>query len=97
MIFSSANVFGQMIRFHRKKSGLTQKELGKLAQLGKTVVFDLEKGKVGIKVSTLLKILEVLNIRIDFQSPLISLFEEQLNAKGQSVCQWSSSRRIARG
>lgn len=80
MIFSNAKALGQMIQFHRKKSGLTQKELGKLAQLGKTVIFDLEKGKLTIKVNTLLKILEVLNIRIDFQSPLMKLFEEHRNA-----------------
>lgn len=82
MIFPNAKAIGRMIQFHRKKSGLTQKELGHLAQLGKTVVFDLEKGKPTIKMSTLLKILAVLNIRIDFQSPLMKLFEEQINEKG---------------
>jgi len=82
MRFSTAKTLGKLIRFHRKKSGLTQKELAHLAGLGKTVVFDLEKGKITVKVSSLLKILEVLNIRIDFQSPLMNLFEEHLNEKG---------------
>lgn len=34
-----------IIRGHRKKAGLTQKELADLAGLGKTVIFDIEKGK----------------------------------------------------
>lgn len=68
---------GQMIRFHRKRSGLSQENLGKLAGLGKTVVFDVEKGKISVKLSTLLKLLHVLNIKIEFQSPLMSIFEHE--------------------
>ena len=70
-----------MIKFHRKKSRLTQEELGKLARLGKTVIFDIEKGKLSVKMSTILKLFEVLNIQIDYQSPLMQVFEEQLNEK----------------
>jgi HTH-type transcriptional regulator / antitoxin HipB len=77
----NATYIGQMIRFHRKKSGLTQAQLGKLANLGKTVVFDIEKGKITIKTSTLLQLLDVLNIKIVFQGPLMNLFEESLHEK----------------
>lgn len=76
-----AKQIGKMIRFHRKKSGLSQEGLAKLGGLGKTVIFDIEKGKLTIRLNTLLKILEVLNIQIKFQSPLMSLFEEQLHEK----------------
>lgn len=76
-----AKQIGKMIRYHRKKGGLTQQRLGQLAQLGKTVVFDIENGKLSVKLSTLLKLLEVLNITIDFQSPLMHLFEGELNEK----------------
>ncbi len=76
-----AKQIGKMIRYHRKRSGLTQQRLGQLARLGKTVVFDIENGKLSIKLSTLLKLLEVLNIKIDFQSPLMRLFEGELNEK----------------
>lgn len=73
---------GKIIHFHRKKSGLSQEELAKLAGLGKTVIFDIEKGKLTVRLATLLKVLEVLNIKIEFQSSLMSLFEEQLDEKG---------------
>lgn len=77
-----AKLIGKIIRFHRKKSGLSQEDLAKLAGLGKTVIFDIEKGKMTVRLMTLVKILEVLNIKMEFRSPLMSLFEEQLDEKG---------------
>ena len=63
-----------MIRFHRKKANLSQQQLADLAGLGKTVVFDIEKGKMTIRYDTLLKLLNILNININFQSPLMNEF-----------------------
>ena len=67
---------GAIVRFHRKKAGLTQLELAKLAGVGKTAVFDLEKGKLTLQLSTLLAVLYILNIEVKFVSPLMQLFEE---------------------
>lgn len=75
------NYIGPMVAFHRKKSGLTQKELAKLAGVGKTVIFDIEKGKLTVKIDTLLKILHVLNIAMEFRSPLMTHFMESFNEK----------------
>lgn len=66
---------GELVRSHRKSAGLSQAELAKLAGVGKTVVFDIEAGKRSIRFDTLEKILAVLNIKIDFVSPLISRSE----------------------
>ena len=60
-----------LILLHRKKSGLNQHKLAKLAGVGKTVIFDLEHGKKTVQMDTLLKILTVLNISIELSSPLI--------------------------
>jgi len=73
---------GKMVHFHRKKSKLSQEALARLAGLGKTVIFDIEKGKLTVRLETLLRVLEVLNIKIAFESPLMGLFEEQFNEKG---------------
>lgn len=75
-------LFGAMIRFHRKKAGLSQKELADLSGVGKTVVFDLEKGKETIRLNSLLKIMEGLNIQMDFSSPLMEHFKQQYHEKG---------------
>lgn len=63
------NDIGQMIRYFRKQSGLTQLQLAQLADIGKTVVFDIEKGKETIQLKNLFKVLDVLNIQIKFETP----------------------------
>lgn len=59
-----------IIRQCRKKSHLSQLELAQLAGVGKTVVFDVEKGKISVQLDSLLKILEVLNIKLEFHPPI---------------------------
>lgn len=54
----------------RKHAGLTQKELADLAGVAKNLVYELEKGKMTIRYSNLLKVLNVLNITINFTLPL---------------------------
>lgn len=63
-----------VIRYHRKKAGLSQSELARLAGVGKTAVFDLEKGKESVRCNTLLKVLQVLNIQLSWESPLKELY-----------------------
>lgn len=66
----------RMVRFHRKKAKLTQHELAKLADIGKTAVFDIEKGKKTVRWATLLAVLHVLNIQMEFKGPLMHRFDE---------------------
>jgi y4mF family transcriptional regulator len=60
------------IRMHRKAAGLSQVKLAEMAGVGKTVVFDIEKGKESVRLDTLRKILKVLNIKIQLTSPLMN-------------------------
>lgn len=62
---------GKIIRFHRKKANLTQLELANLAGVGKTVIYDLEKGKATVKLETILKVFKSLNISVNLASPII--------------------------
>lgn len=61
---------GLFIKEHRKVAGLTQLELANLAGVGKTTVFDIEKNKETVRWNTLLAILKVLNIEVQFKSPI---------------------------
>lgn len=72
---------GAMVRFHRKKARMTQAELAKFAEVGKTVVFDVEKGKSTVQLSTLFRILHVLNIKLQFTGPIMHLFEKEQREK----------------
>ena len=69
----------KIILFHRKQAKLSRNELAELAGLGKTVIYDLEKGKKTARWSTIIKILEALNINIHFQSPLMDDYEKSAN------------------
>jgi DNA-binding XRE family transcriptional regulator len=61
----------QLIKTHRKKAALAQAQLAKLAGVGKTVVWDIENGKESIQWDTLQKILRVLNISVEWRSPML--------------------------
>jgi len=61
-----------IVKMHRKAAKLTQLQLAELAGVGKTVVFDIEKGKETVKLNTLRKVLKVLNIEIQLTSPLLN-------------------------
>ncbi len=77
-------VFGEIIKYHRNKSGLSQKELADLAGVGKTVIFDIEKGKATVQMDTLIKVLRVLNITLTLDSKLMDsykLWRNKLNEK----------------
>ena len=67
----------EIVLFHRKKSGLTRNQLADLAGVGKTVIYDIEKGKDTIRFSTLQKVLKALNIEITFTSPLMEVLNEK--------------------
>ena len=66
-----------IVWFHRKKSGLSRIQLADLAGVGKTVIYDIEKGKEAIRFSTLQKVLNALNIKITFTSPLMGVVNEK--------------------
>jgi y4mF family transcriptional regulator len=59
----------EMIKYYRKQTGLSQHDFAKIAGIGKTAVFDLEKGKETAQLNTLLKVLAVLNIKMRFDTP----------------------------
>ncbi|MCC9063728.1 helix-turn-helix domain-containing protein [Flavobacterium piscisymbiosum] len=61
---------GKLIIEHRKAAGLTQLQLADLAGIGKTTVFDIEKNKQSIRLDSLIAVLNVLNIDVQFISPL---------------------------
>lgn len=77
----NCNRIGEIVRYHRKMAGLTQHQLADLAGIGKTVVFDVEKGKLSVRYDTLLKILIVLNIGIEFRGPFMGEFTEFIDEK----------------
>lgn len=57
---------GQLIHRQRTHQGLSRIALAEKAGVGKTVVYDVEKGKASVQFDTLTKILRALNIQLRF-------------------------------
>jgi len=72
----------EVIRMHRKAAGLSRVQLSEMAGVGKTVIYDIEKGKETVQLNTLRKILKVLNIKIVLTSPLMDNLQITGNEKG---------------
>ena len=71
----------EIIRLHRRAARLRRIELAELAGVGKTVIYDIEKGKVSVQLDTLTKILKVLNITLVLKSPLMDNLTKHVNEK----------------
>ena len=71
-----------VIKMHRRAARLSRKQLAEIAGVGKTVIYDIEKGKETIQLNTLRKILRVLNIKIELKSPLMNNLQIDRNEKG---------------
>jgi transcriptional regulator with XRE-family HTH domain len=67
---------------HRKAAKLSRDRLAEMSGVGKTVIYDIEKGKETIQLNTLRKVLSVLNIKIELSSPLMDNLRNMKNEKG---------------
>lgn len=74
-------VLASVIKRHRKAARLSQLQLAEMAGVGKTVVFDIEKGKETIRLDTIRKILNVLNIKVQLTSPLMNQVSANENSQ----------------
>ena len=75
---ASARRIGEAVRHHRQRGGLSQRDLADLAGVGKTSVFDIEKGKPTVRLATLMAVLRVLNITLIMDGPLMDEFAATL-------------------
>ena len=76
---AAINELHEIVLFHRKQAKLSREALAELAGVGKTVIYDLEKGKKTVKWLTILAVLHALNIDLLFQSPLMDEYEKSSN------------------
>ena len=78
---TQADQLAEVLKLHRKAARLSRIQLAELAGVGKTVIYDLEKGKESVQLDTLRKILKVLNITIVITSPLMVIASKSSNEK----------------
>jgi transcriptional regulator with XRE-family HTH domain len=61
-----ANLVDQLIAA-RKRSRLSQDELASLASISRRPIYDIEHGNPGVKIGTLIKILDALGLELTFK------------------------------
>ena len=97
MVLVTTENLGEMVRFHRKRKGLTQMGLASVAGVGKTMVFDLEKGKKTVKLETLMKVLRALEIDLVGQSPYMESYENKRKPEASSYRPGPGARNVLTG
>lgn len=68
---------GDLLRYHRKRAGLTRAELATLANVGQTVLYELEHGKQTVRFDVLTKIMQTLNLSLHVEGPLVDEYERR--------------------
>lgn len=69
---------GSLVRFHRKRARLSQVELAAMAGVSRKVVQDIEVGRDAASWKNVLGILDVLNIRLRPEGPLVGEWLSQV-------------------
>ncbi|MEM0964539.1 MAG: helix-turn-helix domain-containing protein [Verrucomicrobiota bacterium] len=75
-----ASDIGSLIVFHRKKAGLTQIELAKLAGVSRFVVQDIEAGTGRTTWRNLESVLSSLNLELEPNGPLVEEWKSRRRA-----------------
>ncbi len=76
---------GARIRSAREERGLSQKQLADRAGIGKTAMFDLEHGNPGVRLNTLMAVLDILGLSLRLDTPDALETLETLSAGGHSA------------
>ena len=72
-VIMNSKEIGNIVKKHRKAAAISQIKLAEIAGVGKTVIYDIEKGKETVQLLTLLKVFAALNIKMKLESPLMDL------------------------
>lgn len=60
----------EVIKQTRKLAHLTQNQLAEMSGVGKTLIFEIEKGEKKVSLEKLIKVCQALNIQIELKLPL---------------------------
>lgn len=71
---------GSLVRFHRKRARVSQIELAAMAGVSRKVVQDIEVGRETASWKNVLGVLEVLNIRLQPEGPLVAEWRSAMTA-----------------
>jgi len=89
---STSDQLASLIRFHRKRAGLSQVDMASMADVSRKVVQDLEASRDGVSWRNLIAVLGVLNVKLRPDGPLI----EEWYSRSENEAQESARERESR-
>jgi len=75
---TSSEILGRVLRKHRKKLGLTQKQAGAKFNIRQASISKIETGSPNVSLDTLLRIMSALNLEMHLQNRTGNMPEEGL-------------------
>jgi|SRR5690606_3390040 len=72
---------GRIVRYHRKRAGLSRAALSELSGVGSTVIYELEHGKPTVQFDILQRVLKALNLQLLVDGPLL---DEYVSKAGET-------------
>ena len=69
---STSDQLASLVRFHRKRAGLSQVDMASMAEVSRKVIQDLEASRDGVSWRNLMAVLAVLNVKLQPTGPLIN-------------------------
>ena len=68
---NTMSLIARAVLHHRKKAGLSRRQLSELSGVTESCIYTIEKVSGGCRLDTLLKLFSVLNIRLALHGPFI--------------------------
>ena len=89
---ATSDQLASLIRFHRKRAGLSQVDMASMAEVSRKVVQDLEASRDGVSWRNLMAVLAVLNVKLRPTGPLIDEWFSRSETESQELARESKSR-----
>lgn len=89
---STSDQLASLVRFHRKRAGLSQVDMASMADVSRKVIQDLEAGRDGVSWRNLMAVLAVLNINLRPAGPLIDEWYSRSETESQESTRGRESR-----
>ena len=89
---TTSDQLASLVRFHRKRAGLSQVDMASMADVSRKVVQDLEAGHDGVSWRNLMAVLAVLNVKLRPTGPLIDEWFSRSESEPQENAGESRSR-----
>jgi HTH-type transcriptional regulator / antitoxin HipB len=69
-----------VVRYHRKRAGLTRRSLADLAGVSEKSIYEVENGKATVRLDIVNALLDALNIDARLEGPLMAQFAAEQSA-----------------